>query len=56
VTNGGGIASGAMRSRIAANKFRVTTTSARWKNTYFACRVTLAPILISFSRSVVSDQ
>jgi hypothetical protein len=44
-----------MRLRIAANKFRVTATSASWNVTYFACRVTLAPILISLSRSVVSD-
>ncbi len=41
-----------MRSRIAANKFRVTATSASWNVTYFECRVTLAPILTSFSRSV----
>jgi hypothetical protein len=54
--NGGGSASRAMRSRIAANKFRVTATSASWKNTDLACRVTFAPILMSFSRSVVSDQ
>jgi hypothetical protein len=45
-----------MRLRIAANKFRVTATSASWNVKYFACRVTLAPILIRFSRSVVSDQ
>jgi hypothetical protein len=45
-----------MRSRIAADKFRVTATSASWNVTYFASRVTLAPILISFSLSVVSDQ
>ena len=29
---------------------------ASWNVTYFECRVTFAPILISFSRSVVSDQ
>ena len=56
MTNRGGSASRAMRSRIAANKFRVTATSASWKNTDLACRVTFAPILMSFSRSVVSDQ
>jgi hypothetical protein len=55
-TTGGGIASRAMRSRIAANKFRVTATSASWNVTYFECRVTFAPVLMSFSRSVVSDQ
>ncbi len=56
VTIGGGIASRTMRSRIAANRFRVTATSANWNVAYFARRVTLAPILASFSRSVVSDQ
>ena len=45
-----------MRSRIAPKKFRVTATSASWNVTYLECRVTLAPILMSFSRSVVSDQ
>ena len=45
-----------MRSRIAANNFRVIATSASWNVTYFACRVTFAPILTRFSRSVVSDQ
>ncbi len=56
VTIGGGIASRTVRSRIAANRFRVTATSANRNVIYFACRVTLAPILASFSRSVVSDQ
>jgi len=55
-TTGGGSASRSMRSRIAANNLRVTATSASWNVTYFACRVTLAPILTSFSRSVVSHQ
>ncbi len=54
--SGGGNASRSMRSRIAANNLRVTATSASWNVTYFACRVTFAPILTSFSRSVVSDQ
>jgi len=44
VTTGGGIANRAMRSRIAANRSRVTATSASWNVTYFACRVTLAAI------------
>ena len=38
--SGGGNASRSMRSRIAANNFRVTATSASWHVTYFACRVT----------------
>ena len=45
-----------MRSRIAANNFRVIATSASWNVTYFACLVTFAPIFTSFSRRVVSDQ
>ena len=53
---GGGIANLAIRLRIAENKFRVTATSANWNATYPECRVTFAPILTSFSRSVVSDQ
>jgi hypothetical protein len=53
---GGGNASRSMRSRIAANKFRVIATSASWNVTYFACRVTFAPIFTSFFRRVVSDQ
>ena len=55
-TTGGGIANRAMRSRIVANRFRVTATSASWNVTYFECRVTLAPILINFSRRRVRDQ
>ncbi len=31
-------------------------TSAIWNVTYLPCLTTFAPILISFSRSVVSDQ
>ena len=45
-----------MRVRIAANSFRGTATSANWKITYFECDTTLAPILTSFSRSVVRLQ
>ncbi len=41
-----------MRSRIAANKFHVTATSANWNVTYLECRVTFAPILTSFFGSV----
>src|SRR5262249_51232312 len=46
----------AIRSRIWANNCRGTATSASWKVTYLAWATTLAPILISFSRSVVSVQ
>jgi hypothetical protein len=56
LTVGGGKASCSMRSRIAANNFRVVATSASWNVTYFACLVTFAPIFMSFSLSVVSDQ
>ena len=45
-----------MRFRIAANSFRGTATSAIWKMTYLEWATTFAPILISFSRSVVSVQ
>ena len=45
-----------IRSRIAANSWRGTATSANWKMMYLACATTLAPILTSFSRSVVSVQ
>jgi len=55
-TDGGGIASRLIRFRIAANNARGTATSANWKATYFECCVTFAPILISFSRRVVSVQ
>ena len=41
---------------IAANNSRGTATSASWNVTYFECRTTLAPILMSFSRNVVNDQ
>ena len=54
VTSGGGIASRTMRSRIAANRFRIVATSASWNVTYFECRVTFAPILITNSHRVVS--
>ncbi len=42
--------------RIAANSRRGIATSASWNVMDRPCRATLAPILISFSRSVVSDQ
>ncbi len=42
--------------RISANSRRGIATSASWNVTYRPCRTTLAPILISFSRSVVRDQ
>ncbi len=43
-------------SRIVRNNSRETATSAIWKITCRAWRTTFAPILISFSRSVVSVQ
>ena len=55
-TKGGGTPNRWIRSRIPANNSRGTATSAIWKITYPECLTTLAPILISFSRSVVSDQ
>ena len=39
--------------RISRNRFLGT---AIWKVTYRPCRISLAPILTSFSRKVVSDQ
>ncbi len=45
-----------IRLRIFRNKFLGTATSANWKVTYRPSLTTLAPIPISFSRSVVSDQ
>ena len=46
----------AILARIAANISRDTATSAIWKMTYREWATTFAPILISFSRSVVNDQ
>jgi len=43
-----------IRSRIARNNSRGIATSAIWKITCRAWRTTFAPILISFSRNVVS--
>ncbi len=54
--SGGGTPNRWMRSKIAANKSRGTATSAIWKITYPECVTALAPILTSFSRSVVSDR
>jgi hypothetical protein len=45
-----------MRSRISQKSTLGTTTSAIWNTTYRECLTTLAPILISFSRSVLSDR
>ncbi len=45
-----------IRLRMFRNKFLGTATSASWKVTYRPWLTTLAPILISFSRSVVYDQ
>jgi hypothetical protein len=39
-----------MGSRIGANKFYVSATSASWNVTYVDCRVSLAPILITENR------
>ena len=44
-----------MRRRILANRTRGTATSASWNTTYRPWRTIRAPILTSFSRSVVSD-
>jgi len=44
------------KPRIAANTERGTATSASWNVTTFAWLTTFAPILISFSRSVVRLQ
>ncbi len=44
VTSGGGIARRAIRSRIAANKWRVTATSVGWIVAYFACRALLVAL------------
>jgi len=38
------------------NNARGTATSAIWKTTFFEWRTTFAPILINFSRSVVTVQ
>ncbi len=45
-----------IRPRIFRNSSFGTATSANWSVTYRPWRTTLAPILTSFSRSVVSDQ
>jgi hypothetical protein len=42
------------QSRDAGENCRVTATSASWNVTYFACRVTLAPILIERRQQPVS--
>jgi hypothetical protein len=55
-TSGGGTPNRWIRSKIAASNSRGTAISAIWKITYPECVTTLAPILISFSRSVVNDQ
>ena len=45
-----------IRLRIFRNRSLGTATSANWNVTYRPCRTTFAPILTSFSRSVVNDQ
>jgi len=45
-----------IRPRISRKSSLGTATSAIWNTTYRECLTTLAPILISFSRKVVSDQ
>ena len=47
------VANRAIRSRIVANNSLGTATSASWKITYVECRVTFAPILMSFSHRAV---
>jgi hypothetical protein len=44
-----------IRSRISRKSVLGTTASAIWNTTYRECLITLAPILMSFSRSVRSD-
>ena len=44
-----------IRTRICRKSTLDTMTSAIWNTTYLECLTTLAPILISFSRSVLSD-
>ena len=56
VALGDSVASRRIRSRIARYSRHGTATSAIWKVTYLACRTTLAPILINFSRKVVIAQ
>ena len=51
----GGARSRAISDRISWNICRGTATSAIWKVTYRPWLTTLAPILISFSRKLVSD-
>ena len=45
-----------IRFRIASKSSRLMATSANWNVTYRERRTTFAPILIAFSRKVVSDQ
>ncbi len=45
-----------MRRRVFRNSSLGTATSANWNVTYPPWLTTLAPILVSFSRSVVMDQ
>ena len=45
-----------IRSRISRNNDLDTITSAIWNITYLECLTTLAPIFISFTCSVLSDQ
>ena len=42
--------------RISAKSLRGIATSASWNVTYRPCRTTFASILISFLRSIVSDE
>jgi hypothetical protein len=54
--NGGGNRSHPILSRIVRNNSRGIATSAIWKITCREWRTTFAPILIGFSRNVVSVQ
>ena len=51
-----GSVSRVIRARICSNSAFGTATSANWKVTYRACRTIRAPVLMRFSRNVVSDQ
>jgi len=55
-TTVGGIANRAIRSRIAANKFRVTATSASWNITYLECRALLLSVGLADGAVQVEDQ
>jgi hypothetical protein len=55
LTNSGLALDLSIRSRILAKRFLDTATSAIWNTTYHEFLISLAPILISFSRRVRND-